>query len=90
MLKLREAIGAGVLGNIKEVFLASLWWRTEEYYGRIPWAGRMKIDGAWCVDGVLYIQTIHYINQMLTLLWTGPLPCVGADAICRRALYKFQ
>jgi predicted dehydrogenase len=90
MLKLREAIQSGALGKIEEVFLASLWWRTEEYYGRIPWAGRMKIGGAWCVDGVLYNQTIHYINQMLTLLSSGPLPAVAKTRDLTARLYRFH
>lgn len=90
MLDLRAALQGGAIGRIREVFLCSLWWRTEEYYTRIPWAGRMKIDNAWCVDGALYNQCVHYINQMLTLVSPGPLPAVAGVKNVRSALYKFH
>jgi predicted dehydrogenase len=90
MLELRAAIQGGAIGRIKEVFLSSLWWRTDSYYGRIPWAGRMKIDGAWCVDGALYNQCVHYVNQMLTLVSPGELPCVAKVRDLRCAMYKFH
>ncbi len=90
MLALRNAIQSGGIGTIREVFVASLWWRTEEYYARIPWAGRLKVNNAWCVDGALHNQTIHYINQMLTLVSPGPLPSVAPVKNLRAALYKFH
>jgi predicted dehydrogenase len=90
MLDLRAAIQSGALGRIREVFLASLWWRTEDYYARIPWAGRMKINNAWCVDGALYNQCVHYINQMLTLVSPGPLPSVARAKNVRCSMYKFH
>ena len=90
MLELRAALQSGAIGRIKEVFLSSLWWRTEEYYGRIPWAGRMKIDGDWCVDGALYNQCVHYVNQMLTLLSPGALPSVARVKNVQAAMYKFH
>jgi predicted dehydrogenase len=90
MIQLREAIQQGGIGRVKEVFLSSLWWRTNEYYARIPWAGRMKIDGAWCVDGALYNQCVHYVNQMLTLVSPGPLPSVAKVRDLDCAMYKFH
>jgi len=90
MLQLREALQNNAIGKIREVFLSSLWWRTEEYYARIPWAGRMKIDGAWCVDGALYNQCVHYINQMLTLVSSGPLPSVAHAKNLQCSMYKFH
>jgi len=90
MLFLRDALQNGAIGRLREVFLNSLWWRTEEYYARIPWAGRMKIDGAWCVDGVLYNQCVHYINQMLTLVSPGPLPSVARVKNLQCAMYQFH
>ena len=90
MLQLRAAIQSGALGKIREVFLSSLWWRTNEYYSRIPWAGRMKIGDAWCIDGALYNQCVHYVNQMLTLVSPGNLPSVARAKDIRCAMYKFH
>ncbi len=90
MTSLRAALQSGAIGRIKEVFLSSLWWRTEEYYARIPWAGRLKIDGHWCVDGAFYNQCVHYVNQMLTLLSPGELPSVASVKNIRANLYKFH
>ena len=72
MLDLRAAIQQGAIGQLKEVFLSSLWWREENYYSRLPWAGRIKVDGAWCVDGALFNQCVHFITQMLILAAPPP------------------
>lgn len=64
---LRHAIHSGAIGTLQELKLSSLWFREEAYYTRLPWCGRMKIEGAWCVDGVLLNQCIHFITQMLVL-----------------------
>jgi predicted dehydrogenase len=90
MTGLRRAIQEGGIGRIREVFLSSLWWRTDDYYARIPWAGRMKVDGAWCVDGALYNQCVHYVNQMLTLVSPGELPSVSRVKNVKCAMYKFH
>ncbi|MEI8197444.1 MAG: Gfo/Idh/MocA family oxidoreductase, partial [Phycisphaerae bacterium] len=74
MLDLRAALQQGTIGELKEIFLSSLWWRAEDYYARLPWAGRMKVDGAWCIDGALFNQCVHFITQMLILAAPPPPP----------------
>jgi len=94
MLDLRTQIQAGAIGEIKEVFLSSLWWRTEEYYTRfkppVDWPGRMKVDGKWCIDGALFNQCVHYIAQMLILVSPGPLPSIAKAHDLRCGMYKFH
>ena len=56
MLELRQAIHGGAIGKIQEIFLSSLWWREESYYGRAAWAGKKMMEGQWNLDGVMFNQ----------------------------------
>lgn len=95
---LRHAIHSGAIGTIQEIKLSSLWFREEDYYTRLSWCGRLKVDGAWCVDGVMLNQCIHFITQMLVLAAPPALPAVGGGEYLqvarvenlRAALYKFH
>lgn len=94
MLQLRQAIQGGGIGQIKEVFLSSLWYRGEEYYSRAmppnDWPGRLKIGPKWCIDGALFNQCVHYITQMLILVSPTPHPTVASVKDLHAALYKFH
>lgn len=90
MLDLRAQLAAGAIGQIKEVFISSLWFRTEAYYQRAGWAGKMKVDGAWCVDGALFNQCIHYLVQGLILANPAGAVQVPGFRDLQAALYKFH
>jgi predicted dehydrogenase len=90
MMDLRHALQSGAIGAIKEVFLSSLWWRTEDYYGRIAWAGKMKIDSKWVLDGVLFNQSIHMIAQMQALCSPTSATLIAPMKDIRAAMYKFH
>ncbi len=90
MLNLRKALHGGAIGKIKEVFLSSLWWREDSYYGRAAWAGKKMMQGQWNLDGVMFNQAVHFINQSLILASPGEFPVVAGARDLRVALYRFH
>ncbi len=89
-LWLKDFIASGGLGRVNEVVVLMPNFRPDSYYERAPWVGKMKVQGAWCLDGVLMNQTSHFINQALLFASTQPLPAVAApaDGTTRSALYR--
>ena len=87
---LKSFIADGGLGPIRDVVAILPNHRPESYYGRSPWAGRMKVDGQWCLDGVLTNQMSHFINESLFFASTQPAPHVArlAPGATRCALYR--
>lgn len=87
---LKHYIAGGALGAISEVVAIMPNFRPETYYDRAPWVGKMKVDGRWCLDGVLMNQMSHFINQSLLFASTEPFPQVAgvAGGTTRSALYR--
>jgi len=90
MLELRRHIQAGAIGSMKEIFLSSLWWRENPYYERVAWAGKKMFGNNWNLDGIMFNQAIHFINQTLILCAPGDLPAVAGTRDVEVALYKFH
>jgi UDP-N-acetyl-2-amino-2-deoxyglucuronate dehydrogenase len=77
LVRLRDALRAGALG---EVLLASArvkWYRPPEYYSASRWRGRLALDGG----GALINQGIHTVDLLRFLL--GPVARVKALAATR-------
>jgi UDP-N-acetyl-2-amino-2-deoxyglucuronate dehydrogenase len=77
LVRLRDALRAGTLG---EVLLASArvkWYRPPEYYSASRWRGRLALDGG----GALINQGIHTLDLLRFLL--GPVARVKAVAATR-------
>ncbi|MGW0515775.1 Gfo/Idh/MocA family protein [Crossiella sp. NPDC003009] len=64
---LREAIGAGALGELIGIGTAGAWIRRDAYYARNPWAGRRRLNGMSVVDGALTNPFAHAIATALLL-----------------------
>ena len=90
ILELRRHIQSGAIGPIKEIFLSSLWWRENPYYERVAWAGKKMFGNKWNLDGIMFNQAIHFINQTLILCSPGELPAVAGTRDVEVALYKFH
>jgi predicted dehydrogenase len=90
ILELRQHIQSGAIGRIKEIFLSSLWWRENPYYQRVAWAGKKMFGNNWNLDGIMFNQAIHFINQTLILCAPGELPAVSGTRDVEVALYKFH
>ena len=87
---LKRCITNGLLGRIKEVVVIMPNYRPDEYYERASWMGKMKVDGEWCLDGMLGNQMIHFINQAMFFASMHPAPHVASYVIgsMKAALYR--
>ena len=56
---LKEMVTSGVLGKIHMVQVQCYWNRDDRYYGKIPWKGKLDLDG-----GTLFTQFSHFIDLM--------------------------
>ncbi len=90
VLELRRHIQSGAIGPIREIFLSSLWWRENPYFERVAWAGKKMFGNTWNLDGIMFNQAIHFINQTLVLCSQGDLPAVAEARDVQVALYKFH
>lgn len=66
---IKNAILNGEIGKVKSAHLLGLWPRTEEYYTRNFWAGKMQLNGEWVMDSVLHNAFAHFMN--LACFWLG-------------------
>jgi predicted dehydrogenase len=68
-LSLKRDILSGRLGRPLHFKTMLLWPRTQSYYQRNAWAGRLRAeDGAWVLDSPVNNATAHYLHNMLFLL----------------------
>lgn len=58
------------MGHINSATLHAVWPRDSVYYGRTPWAGRLRNRGTWILDSPLQNAFNHFLN--LTLFLLGP------------------
>lgn len=75
--KLKADLVKGVFGKPLRFSCIVLAPRTEAYYGRNNWAGRIKDDaGRWVLDSPVNNATAHYLHNLFFLL--GPRQDAGA------------
>jgi len=60
----------GVLGDIRSVHVAACWKRADTYYTRNNWAGKLRADGRWVLDGTINNPFAHQIQAGLELAST--------------------
>ena len=58
---LQQALIEGGIGKIERVVVRAGWLREERYYQRSAWAGRVKMDGLWTLDGPVNNPQAHYL-----------------------------
>lgn len=66
-----QKISKGELGTIKKVIGVGMWKRTQSYYDRTPWAGKLIFNGNYVLDGTLNNPFAHMINNCLILSGYG-------------------
>lgn len=85
--QLKERILEGRLGKITEITCRGYWPRSDGYYRRNDWAGRLMVDGDLVLDGPMHNALAHYLNNMLFI--SGPDMDRSADLRSVRAeLYR--
>ncbi len=62
---IKQAIADGLLGRIRTVTAALVWCRQHSYYARTGWAGRVKLNGEYVLDGPMNNPHAHYLNNAL-------------------------
>ncbi len=99
--ELKRRLAAGAIGGVREVLVRGYWRRTDGYYARANWAGRLRVGNDWVLDGPANNPLCHYIHQALFLVCPRehdtlrPLaveaefyrahPIEGEDILCARA-----
>ena len=77
MRALKRDILAGAFGAPVQLKTCVFWPRTAAYYGRSPWAGRIRAEtGEWVLDSPVHNATAHYLHNMLYVLG----PAIAASA----------
>jgi predicted dehydrogenase len=63
--KLLELLQEGAVGELKQVTGTGLWHRTDEYYARTAWAGKLVHSGQYVLDGTMNNPLSHLLNNCL-------------------------
>lgn len=67
--ELKNDIRAGLFGRPLRFRTLVLWPRTDVYYGRNKWAGKLRAEsGEWVLDSPVNNATAHYLHNMLYVL----------------------
>lgn len=72
--KMNDWIVSGKIGKVKAVKGLGLWQRTEKYYNRTPWAGKLKVNGHYVLDGTIMNPFSHQLNLLMRM---ASLPALG-------------
>ncbi|WP_218673369.1 Gfo/Idh/MocA family protein [Planomicrobium okeanokoites] len=67
IIRLKEAVDAGELGQLNFGSSRTTWYRPQAYYDSGEWRGTRELDGG----GALMNQSIHYIDLLLYIM--GPV-----------------
>lgn len=65
--QLKARLGDGRLGAVRNAALICAWPRSNTYYERNEWTGRMKKDGHWVLDSPMNNAMAHYLQNLLYL-----------------------
>jgi predicted dehydrogenase len=68
MRESKRRIIAGQIGRIRRMTATCLIRRDEAYFSRNAWAGKIKVDGRWGLDGPVMNALAH---QLMNMLWLG-------------------
>lgn len=65
--QLKSRIAGGRLGSVRSLSLSCGWPRSETYYGRNEWAGKMRVGADWILDSPANNAHAHYLLNALYL-----------------------
>ena len=60
---LKRRLAAGEFGRVRRVSFLGLWPRSDVYYRRNHWAGRLTLDGRLVLDSCFGNAMAHYLNN---------------------------
>ncbi|HZJ82745.1 MAG TPA: Gfo/Idh/MocA family oxidoreductase [Clostridia bacterium] len=85
--KLIHEIQKGTLGEIQRVIGVGMWKRTQSYYDRTPWAGKLIHNGHYVLDGTINNPLAHLLNNCLIVAGKGN-PIEATPEWVQAELYK--
>lgn len=63
VMQIKKMICSGRIGKLKSIKCCALWPRSNAYYNRNNWAGKLKINGnVWVLDSPFNNALAHYLN----------------------------
>jgi predicted dehydrogenase len=65
--QLKSRVCGGELGNVRTLSLMCGWPRSETYYSRNEWAGRLRVGDEWILDSPANNAHAHYLMNALYL-----------------------
>ena len=68
--QLKSRICGGRLGKVRSLSLMCGWPRSETYYGRNEWAGKLRVGEEWILDSPANNAHAHYLMNALYLCST--------------------
>ncbi len=71
-IRLKQRLCEGVLGKVMAVRAEARWRRTDAYYARNAWAGKLSLNGTWVLDGPMNNACAHVLNMTSFLAGTTP------------------
>jgi predicted dehydrogenase len=70
--ELKRRIVSGRYGKVKRVRAMAGWPRFDTYYKRTEWAGKLRINGEWVLDGTINNPLAHMLSDELYLASDKP------------------
>jgi predicted dehydrogenase len=70
--ELKKRIVDGCYGQVKRVRAMAGWPRFDTYYTRSQWAGKLRVDSHWVLDGTINNPLAHMLADELYLAGTTP------------------
>ncbi|MBN2019531.1 MAG: Gfo/Idh/MocA family oxidoreductase [Sedimentisphaerales bacterium] len=70
--ELKKRIVEGRYGEVKRVRGMAGWPRFDTYYNRSEWAGKLRINGEWVLDGTINNPLAHMLSDELYLACAEP------------------
>lgn len=65
--RLKCSISRGEFGKVIRIKGVSAWPRLDSYYSRAPWAGKIKVNDTWVLDGTINNPMGHVVANQLYL-----------------------
>jgi len=83
---IQKRVAAGRLGRLQSAACFAGWSRTADYYGRNGWAGKLRTDQGWVLDGPATNAMAHHIMALLQAA-AGRVGGFARPAAVRAELY---
>ena len=72
MKQMKDNICSGKYGKVEKVKSISAWERLDSYFSRSNWAGKLRIDDQWVLDGTINNPLAHVLSNNLYLASMEP------------------